>query len=396
MARPNKAGLEYFPLDVDVDDKIELLEAKHGIVGFGVLIKLYQQIYKAGYFINLTEDRLLLLRKKIDVDIDKINEVINDCLRWELFDRDLFKLFGILTSTGIQKRYAEATKRRKDVEWIEEYILLKNLKALYPAKVNVTLCSHDVCNNPEAEGVNVDINSNDQNKGGEGRKNETPDNADINPQAKGVNVNNNSQADGVNADINTEAGGVNDDKNVNANINSQAKGVNVNINPQSKVKESKVKKIIPRPDTRQDSTSDPPPKDDSPSGFSFENNASKKATPVIDKTGTNGYEHFFQGINKACDDISGLPAKKKKFSPQKWAQVSINAMAHPGAIMETLQGLSLFWKTTDDPWGMCNSILRTKNGNWNEKEAIAIHQELKSMPSGQLDFFTNGLIREIT
>jgi len=40
MARPQKNGLDYFPLDVDMDqdDKIALIEAQHGVVGFAKTI----------------------------------------------------------------------------------------------------------------------------------------------------------------------------------------------------------------------------------------------------------------------------------------------------------------------------------------------------------------------
>ena len=48
MARPIKTGLDYFPMDVDTDEKFELIEAKHEIVGFGIVIKLFQRIYKSG------------------------------------------------------------------------------------------------------------------------------------------------------------------------------------------------------------------------------------------------------------------------------------------------------------------------------------------------------------
>lgn len=42
MARPQKQGLDYFPIDtnMDQDDKIALIESKHSVTGFGVLIKL--------------------------------------------------------------------------------------------------------------------------------------------------------------------------------------------------------------------------------------------------------------------------------------------------------------------------------------------------------------------
>lgn len=57
LARPQKEGLEYFPLDVDMDqdDKVALIEAQHGLVGFGVVIKLLMKIYKHGYFYEWTE-----------------------------------------------------------------------------------------------------------------------------------------------------------------------------------------------------------------------------------------------------------------------------------------------------------------------------------------------------
>ena len=53
MARPMKDGVDYFPLDVNVDKKFRLVEAKFGIVGFGVIVKLFQLIYaENGYFLT--------------------------------------------------------------------------------------------------------------------------------------------------------------------------------------------------------------------------------------------------------------------------------------------------------------------------------------------------------
>jgi len=107
-----------------MDDKVELIEAKHGITGFGVLVKLYQKIYKEGYFINVTEETLLILSKRINVDINKVNEVIKDCLKYDIFSDKLYKSFKILTSAGIQKRYLQAVDRRKDIELIKKYIIV--------------------------------------------------------------------------------------------------------------------------------------------------------------------------------------------------------------------------------------------------------------------------------
>ena len=123
MARPIKQGLDYFPLDVDLDEKVELIEAKHGIAGFGILIKLFQKIYKEGYYLEVSEESLLLFSKRISVNINDINAVINDCLRYQIFDDKMYREFKILTSAGIQKRYLNAVERRKVVDLIKEYII---------------------------------------------------------------------------------------------------------------------------------------------------------------------------------------------------------------------------------------------------------------------------------
>lgn len=87
MARPQKNGLDYFPLDVDIDqdDKVALIEAQHGITGFAIVIKLLMKIYKNSYFYEWTEKEQLLFSKRVNVDINQVNVVINDCVKWGLF-----------------------------------------------------------------------------------------------------------------------------------------------------------------------------------------------------------------------------------------------------------------------------------------------------------------------
>jgi hypothetical protein len=141
MARPTKSGIDYFPLDVETEDKIKLIEAKYGMTGFAVWIKLLQKIYKHGYYIDWTEEKILLFSNEVNVDINKVNEIINDCLKWEVFDKTLKEKYGILTSRGIQKRYFEATGRRKEVEVNENYLLVngscKKLNWVYVNKNKV-------------------------------------------------------------------------------------------------------------------------------------------------------------------------------------------------------------------------------------------------------------------
>lgn len=124
MSRPIKQGLEYFALDVNSDEKIELIEAKYGIAGFGILIKLYQKIYKEGYYIKWTEESILLFSKRIDVNIDKVKGVIEDCFNYNLFVKDLYSKYKILTSAGIQKRYLSAIIRRSEVSLCKDFVIV--------------------------------------------------------------------------------------------------------------------------------------------------------------------------------------------------------------------------------------------------------------------------------
>lgn len=116
MARPQKKGLDYFPMDVDIDDKIELIEAKHGLPGFAILVKLYQRIYKEGYYLEWTPEKELLFGKRNNCQPELIQAVLQDCLIYEIFDRDIFKQQQILTSSGIQKRYLKAKEKSKDIK----------------------------------------------------------------------------------------------------------------------------------------------------------------------------------------------------------------------------------------------------------------------------------------
>lgn len=126
MARPTKQGVDYFPLDVHLDSKFKFVEIKYGLKGFAIIIKLLQKIYSNGYWFPFNEDEKLLFCHEINADINLVNDVINEALTRDIFDINLYKQYEILTSKGIQKRYKEMVKRRKDVEVVEEYLLINS------------------------------------------------------------------------------------------------------------------------------------------------------------------------------------------------------------------------------------------------------------------------------
>ena len=150
MARPTKSGIDYFPLDVELEDKVKILEAKHGLVGFAVWIKLMQKIYKHGYYIKWEEENKILFASEVNEPIEKINEIILDCVNYEIFNTKKFEKHNILTSRGIQKRYLEATKRRKEVEVCKHYLLTNGVND-YKNLVYVNNNSENVDNNSQSK-----------------------------------------------------------------------------------------------------------------------------------------------------------------------------------------------------------------------------------------------------
>ena len=126
MARPTKTGMDYFSLDVNLDDSIELVEAEHGLAGFAIIIKLWQKIYSEGYYIDWKKDNLMLFSRKINSEETLVSSVVNSCLSRGIFNSDLYEEYEVLTSKAIQKRYLTACKqtKRASVPFHKELILV--------------------------------------------------------------------------------------------------------------------------------------------------------------------------------------------------------------------------------------------------------------------------------
>lgn len=137
-----KSGLEFFPLNVHLDDKMELIEAEFGIRGFAVIVKLYQKIYAIGYYCEWTTEVALLFSKKIGLGGNAVSEIVRAAIKRGIFDQRLYDCYHILTSKEIQENYFEATVRRKRVDVKEEYLLYsaaRNLKNVYISGGNVDM-----------------------------------------------------------------------------------------------------------------------------------------------------------------------------------------------------------------------------------------------------------------
>ena len=154
MARPTKQGLDYFPFDVGFfgDKNIRILKARYRSDGIAVYVKLLCDVYKEGYFLPVEcwEDYMFVIADEIGATIDKVEQIITF-----LQTRAMVRIFrkdeltgldvdAVITSHGIQKRYAAAMKsrRKKGVDEIKRGFWLlsedeeKEINAFYKNGIN--------------------------------------------------------------------------------------------------------------------------------------------------------------------------------------------------------------------------------------------------------------------
>ncbi len=126
--RQNKVGLDYFELDCHMDEKVRLIQAEYGLKGFAVFVKLLQEIYGGlGYYCEWTQDRELLFASENGLNsgsLQLLRDIVSACIRRNIFSERLFKEYGILTSSGVQKQYLKSTVKREVVELKKEYLLI--------------------------------------------------------------------------------------------------------------------------------------------------------------------------------------------------------------------------------------------------------------------------------
>ena len=110
-------GINYFPIGVNFmeENAMEVIEAKYGIKGPAIVLKLLCKIYKEGYFIRWDEEQCLIFANKAgrEVQVAEVQGIIEILFIKGILDENSYREDGILTSESIQKVWLEATKRRK-------------------------------------------------------------------------------------------------------------------------------------------------------------------------------------------------------------------------------------------------------------------------------------------
>ena len=143
MARPRKEGVAYFSFDVDFfsDKKIKILKARYGADGITIYIYLLCEIYKNGYYLKVDDDFEFVISDDLNMNCDKVKQVLTFLLERSMFDKQLFQSDAVLTSAGIQKRFQLAVKTRalKNPVTVKDFWILLEEETEPFIKVNPSL-----------------------------------------------------------------------------------------------------------------------------------------------------------------------------------------------------------------------------------------------------------------
>lgn len=117
MARPIKAGVDYFPHDCDAssDEKIEALRALHGNDGYAFYFILLERIFRAEkgeLSLSIPSIKAALI-KKVGVTLEKFEEILATAFEINAFDKRAYDDRNALTSHGIQRRFRQIQSQRE-------------------------------------------------------------------------------------------------------------------------------------------------------------------------------------------------------------------------------------------------------------------------------------------
>lgn len=185
MGRNNKIDLQYFPVDVDIlrDKKVRRLTRKYAR-GAEFYLYLLCAIYSdKGYYMSIDDGTAFDIADDMRIAETEIDEMLDFCMSDNvgLFSREMMDKYRILTSRGIQRRYAETIRQlKRKVSINPEYSLInsenagnssellgispRNSEEIVESSKSNRIYSEEITENSEETGINSDKNKVKENK----------------------------------------------------------------------------------------------------------------------------------------------------------------------------------------------------------------------------------------
>ena len=177
MPAPQKNGLDYFPLEVGFfsDKKIKRLRAKFGNDGVCVLLYLYTEIYREGYYIIYDDDLILDISDELNISENLTRQIADHLLSrtmltvCEMHGGNLAESVKVLTAKSIQRRFQLAKKGLKRDVFVEaECWLLEKSETLDFIKMHPHDNKSEI--NPSKSEINDDKSENYHTKESKGKE----------------------------------------------------------------------------------------------------------------------------------------------------------------------------------------------------------------------------------
>lgn len=105
MARPEKRGLDYFPMDTSWETNMKLIKARFKLAGVGCIVELWRAVYREGYALKWDEDTQLLFADENGIELEYLQKLVLFAAEKGVFSSEILASKGYLTSHGIQKRW---------------------------------------------------------------------------------------------------------------------------------------------------------------------------------------------------------------------------------------------------------------------------------------------------
>lgn len=180
--RPIKQGLDFFPHPTNNNDIVNALIQRFGANGYAVYYSLCEKICNNGYFYEINNSQIKLLCLKLKITENEFYNILSLAIDLDLFDKEIYSNYNILTNEKLQNDFFYATKRRKQVILYDEFCLV-DINTLQEEKdkereikrisindninlindnnnsINVDRCLHDVNNNSHTIQYNTNTNT---------------------------------------------------------------------------------------------------------------------------------------------------------------------------------------------------------------------------------------------
>ena len=118
-------GIPYFPHECIAPTKIRLVQSKFGLLGYGVIYKLYEKIFLEGYYIDWNDEICdIFAYEDCRIKTEIVKSIIDLCLEKGVFDRNIYEKYSVLTSFEIQSKFYNAAKNRHNFSFDENLCLI--------------------------------------------------------------------------------------------------------------------------------------------------------------------------------------------------------------------------------------------------------------------------------